>query len=36
LFLYTSNSITAVNKKIKNVKPAFLGIMHNQKKWIKP
>ncbi len=36
LFLYTSNSITVVNKKIKNVEPAFLGIMHNQKNWIKP
>ncbi|NQY94410.1 MAG: hypothetical protein HRT43_09615 [Campylobacteraceae bacterium] len=36
LFLYTSNDITVVNKKIKNVQPAFLGIMHNQKDWIKP
>ncbi|NQY95296.1 MAG: peptide ABC transporter substrate-binding protein [Campylobacteraceae bacterium] len=36
LFLYTSNDITVVNKRIKNVQPAFLGIMHNQKDWIKP
>jgi len=36
LFLYIPNSITVVNKKIKNVKPSFIGIMHNQKDWIKP
>lgn len=36
LFLYIPNSITVVNSKIKNVQPAFIGIMHNQKDWIKP
>ena len=35
LFLYTPNSITAVNKKIQNVKPALIGITHNQEQWIK-
>ena len=35
LFLYIPNSITVVNKDIKNVNPSFLGIMHNQKNWIK-
>ena len=33
LFLYIPNSITTVSKKIKNVEPALLGIMHNQKDW---
>jgi len=36
LFLYTPNSISVVDKRIKNVKPAFIGITHNQKDWIKP
>ena len=35
LFLYIPNSITAVNKNIKNVVPALIGITHNQEKWIK-
>ena len=35
LFLYVPNSITAVNNNIKNIKPSFVGIMHNQKDWIK-
>jgi peptide/nickel transport system substrate-binding protein len=35
IFLYIPNSITAVNKKIKNIKPATVGIMYNQKDWIK-
>lgn len=35
LFLYISNSITVVNKNIKNVEPSFVGIMHNQQDWIK-
>jgi len=36
LFLYIPNSISVVNDTIKNVKPSFIGIMHNQKDWIKP
>lgn len=36
LFLYIPNSISVVNQDIKNVEPAFIGIMHNQKDWIKP
>lgn len=36
LFLYIPNSISVINSKIKNVEPAFIGIMHNQKDWIKP
>ena len=36
LFLYIPNSITVVNKDIKNIEPSFIGIMHNQKDWIKP
>ena len=36
LFLYIPNSITVINSEIKNVKPAFIGITHNQNKWIKP
>ncbi len=36
LFLYIPNSITVVNSKIENIKPAFIGITHNQKDWIKP
>lgn len=35
LFLYIPNSITVVNKNIKNVQPELTGIMHNQKDWIK-
>lgn len=31
LFLYIPDSITAINKKIENIEPAFIGIMHNQK-----
>ena len=36
LFLYIPNSITVINKDIKNVEPSFIGITHNQKDWIKP
>lgn len=36
LFLYIPNSITVVNDEIKNIEPAFTGITHNQKDWIKP
>ena len=36
VFLYIPNSITAVNKKIKNVIPSIIGIMHNEIDWIKP
>lgn len=35
LFLYIPNSITAINRDIKNIKPAIIGITHNQKDWIK-
>ena len=35
VFLYIPNSITAVNREIKNIKPSLIGIMHNQKSWIK-
>lgn len=35
IFLYIPNSITAVSKDIKNVKPALTGIMHNQEEWEK-
>jgi len=35
LFLYIPNSITVINKEIKNVEPAFIGLTHNQKDWIK-
>jgi peptide/nickel transport system substrate-binding protein len=35
IFLYVPNSITAVSKKIKNVEPSIVGIMHNQIKWEK-
>lgn len=34
LFLYIPDSITAINKKIKNIEPSFIGIMHNQKDWL--
>jgi peptide/nickel transport system substrate-binding protein len=33
LFLYIPDSITVVNKDIKNIEPSFIGIMHNQKDW---
>ncbi|NPA03657.1 MAG: peptide ABC transporter substrate-binding protein [Epsilonproteobacteria bacterium] len=36
IFLYIPNSITVVNKKIKNVEPSIVGIMHNEIEWIKP
>jgi len=36
LFLYIPNSITAVNRSIKNVEPSIIGIMHNEIEWIKP
>ncbi len=36
LFLYIPNSITVVNKKIKNVSQSILGVMHNVIDWIKP
>jgi len=36
IFLYIPNSITAVNKSIKNVSPSIIGIMHNEIDWIKP
>jgi peptide/nickel transport system substrate-binding protein len=35
LFLYIPNSITAVNKKIKNVSTSMIGITHNINDWIK-
>lgn len=35
LFLYIPNSISVVDKKIKNIEPSFIGIMHNQKDWVK-
>jgi len=35
LFLYIPNSITAVNKSIKNIKPAMSGIWHNYIEWEK-
>ncbi|WP_428737375.1 peptide-binding protein [Sulfurimonas sp.] len=35
LFLYIPNSITAVNKDIKNVQPALSGIWHNYIEWEK-
>ncbi len=35
IFLYIPNTISVVNKDIKNIKPALTGIMHNQKDWIK-
>ncbi len=36
IFLYIPNSITAVNKNIKNVSPSIIGVMHNEIDWIKP
>jgi peptide/nickel transport system substrate-binding protein len=35
LFLYIPNSITAVNKDIKNVEPSLSGIWHNYIQWEK-
>lgn len=35
IFLYIPNSITTINKNIKNVTPALTGVMHNQEKWEK-
>jgi len=35
LFLYIPNSITAVNKNIKNIQPAKSGIWHNYIEWEK-
>ena len=35
LFLYIPNSITAVDKEIKNIEPALGGIWHNYIKWEK-
>jgi peptide/nickel transport system substrate-binding protein len=35
LFLYIPNSITTVNKNIKNVEPSLSGIWHNYIKWKK-
>ena len=35
IFLYIPNSITAVNKNIKNVSQSIIGITHNQYEWIK-
>ncbi len=35
LFLYIPNSITTVNKDIKNVEPSLSGIWHNYIKWEK-
>lgn len=35
VFLYIPDSITAVSKKIKHVKPSFTGIWHNQIEWEK-
>jgi len=35
LFLYIPNSITAVNKKIKNIQPSLSGIWHEYIKWEK-
>ncbi len=35
LFLYIPNSITAVNKKIKNIDPSLQGIWHNYIRWEK-
>lgn len=33
LFLYIPDGVTAINKRIKNIEPTFIGIMHNQKDW---
>jgi peptide/nickel transport system substrate-binding protein len=36
LFLYIPNSITVVNKDIKNVSQSVIGVMHNFIDWVKP
>ncbi|MCH9813691.1 MAG: peptide-binding protein [Epsilonproteobacteria bacterium] len=36
LFLYISNTITVVNKDIKNVSQSIIGVMHNFIDWVKP
>ena len=36
LFLYIPNSITVVNRNIKNVSGSIIGVMHNEIDWIKP
>ena len=36
IFLYIPNSITVVNKEIKNVSMSMIGVMHNVIDWIKP
>jgi peptide/nickel transport system substrate-binding protein len=36
LFLYVPNSITVVNKDIKNVSQSIIGVMHNVIDWVKP
>ncbi len=36
IFLYIPNSITVVNKNIKNVSPSIIGVTHNLIDWIKP
>jgi len=36
LFLYIPNSITVVNKDIKNVSQSIIGVMHNVIDWVKP
>ncbi len=36
VFLYIPDSITAVNRQIKNVEPSIAGLMHNEIDWIKP
>ena len=33
LFLYIPDSISVINKDIKNIEPSLVGIMHNQKDW---
>jgi peptide/nickel transport system substrate-binding protein len=35
IFLYIPNSITAINKNVKNVTNSIIGIMHNFPKWEK-
>ncbi len=36
LFLYIPNTITVVNRDIKNVSQSIIGVMHNVIDWIKP
>jgi len=35
IFLYIPDSITAINKDIKNIEPSWTGIWHNQHRWEK-